>query len=717
MLDYTGNLRVQTPADYAALVESHFNAADSDGIVVLPLSTARVEAAIAASGRSGDGIVGRFGAGPAFTVRQLAELAMMAGCEPRYMPLIATVFGILTERTFPSSLFISNPKGYFPYVVINGPIRHEINVNCRPNVFGPGFRANATIGRTIHLGLVRFGGADPARSTLGNAYKFACVIGEDEEHSPWPAFSAESGFTSSDSVVTVLVGTQTKVLSHQLSTRPEHLLSTFAEELSTVTQFDRLDSAAGEAAVAPKGVLVLAEDHRGYIRDSGWNRAMMQEYVHSVARRRVGDVRAAGYANDSRLAGKADDEWVSVCRSPADFLILSAGSGGGRSMIGSALCAVTRKVAAGTSRRMEPAERVDLPTAFDQCVSAVERLMTQDSTDGWPVIPPDSDGVAKFVAASGREQSDSLGVAPWRAGPVTVRDLAINALMAGCRPEYMPLLCTIYELLFEPGAPGLGGMAPSTMGYNAWYIVHGPIARQLELNCGGGLLGPGARANVAIGRAIRLGMMNLAALRPDRVDRSCLGQAFKYGAVIAEDEAASPWEPLHSTFGVDARTSAVTMSWGAHPRITYNSETRDPRALLTSIAEDLSTIANLDSPSARGPAGGTAGTTMADPGAFMRERGRLVVMGGGHRKILEAAGWSRRQVQEFLWQCCQRTVADARAKGFETSPFIRAEQKDEELVRLVTSPEKFHIVFAGGPGGVTISVSSIATTRPVRSGT
>jgi hypothetical protein len=78
-----------------------------------------------------------------------------------------------------------------------------------------------------------------------------------------------------------------------------------------------------------------------------------------------------------------------------------------------------------------------------------------------------------------------------------VRDLAINALMAGCRPDYMPLLCTIYELLFEPGAHGLGGMAPSTMGYNAWYIVHGPIARQLQLNCGGGLLGPGARANVA----------------------------------------------------------------------------------------------------------------------------------------------------------------------------------------------------------------------------
>jgi hypothetical protein len=140
-----------------------------------------------------------------------------------------------------------------------------------------------------------------------------------------------------------------------------------------------------------------------------------------------------------------------------------------------------------------------------------------------------------------------------------------------------------------------------------------------------------SKANGSIGRAIRLGMMNLAGLRPDRVDRACLGQAFKYGAVIAEDEAASPWGPLHSTFGLDPGQSAVSMSWGAHPRITYNHEAHDPPALLTSIAEDLATIANLDSPSARRPAGGTPGTTMSDPGGFMRERGRLVVMGAGHR--------------------------------------------------------------------------------------
>src|SRR3546814_17498919 len=87
-------------------------------------------------------------------------------------------------------------------------------------------------------------------------------------------------------------------------------------------------------------------------------------------------------------------------------------------------------------------------------------------------------------------------------------------------------------------------MAASTMGYNAWVVIHGPIGRKLGLNHAGGLLGPGDRGNVAIGRAIRLGMMNLAGLKTDLVDRACLGQAFTYGVVIAEDELASPWPPL-----------------------------------------------------------------------------------------------------------------------------------------------------------------------------
>src|SRR3546814_17103715 len=110
---------------------------------------------------------------------------------------------------FPASLLLESKGGYFPYVIVNGPIRQAIDLNCRPNLFGPGFRANATIGRTLHLALMRFGGAQPQRSTLGNAFTFTCVIGEDEENSPWPPISTEFGFQPGESTVTLIMGITT----------------------------------------------------------------------------------------------------------------------------------------------------------------------------------------------------------------------------------------------------------------------------------------------------------------------------------------------------------------------------------------------------------------------------------------------------------------------------------------------------------------------------
>src|SRR3546814_17371113 len=105
-------------------------------------------------------------------------------------------------------------------------------------------------------------------------------------------------------------------------------------------------------------------------------------------------------------------------------------------------------------------------------------------------------------------------------------------------------------------------------------------------------------------------------LKTDLVDRACLGQAFKYGFVIAEDELASPWRPLHTTFGLEAEESGITVSWGAHPRITYNSQATSPEPLLRSVAEDMSVITNFDSPTARLP-----GENLEIGRATCRERG------------------------------------------------------------------------------------------------
>src|SRR3546814_13082998 len=122
------------------------------------------------------------------------------------MPLLVAAMEIMLADNFPASLLLESKGGYFPYVIVNGPIRQAIDLNCRPNLFGPGFRANATIGRALHLALMRFGGAQPQRSTLGNAFKFTCVIGEDEENSPWTPLSTEFGFQPGESTVTLMIG-------------------------------------------------------------------------------------------------------------------------------------------------------------------------------------------------------------------------------------------------------------------------------------------------------------------------------------------------------------------------------------------------------------------------------------------------------------------------------------------------------------------------------
>src|SRR3546814_10933012 len=115
-------------------------------------------------------------------------------------------------------------------------------------------------------------------------------------------------------------------------------------------------------------------------------------------------------------------------------------------------------------------------------------------------------------------------------------------------------------------------------------------------------------------------MMNLAGLKTDLVDRACLGQAFKYGVVIAEDELASPWRPLHTTFGLEAEESGITVSWGAHPRITYNSQATSPEPLLRSVAEAMSVLTNFDSPTARLPGENLA--MHVGPGVLKGIRGR-----------------------------------------------------------------------------------------------
>lgn len=703
--------RTMLPADYVALVEDCHARGESDGIPVIPVSEGRLAAMIFATGRSGDTPLGGFPNGARVSVKDVAECALMAGCLPVVMPVVVTAFEILLDPAFPVRLFYESAGSYFPLVLINGPIRAQLGINCRPNVFGPGFRPNATIGRALRLGLIRLAGARVGagdRSALGSAYKFTCVVGEDEEDSPWTPLHTTFGFSQQDSTVMVLAAWQPRHVTHQLSPKPEHLLATFAEELCTVTQFNPLDVKLDARSIAPRALLFLAADHRGFMRDAGWDRSRMQSYLHGVTGRRAASIRAAGYRSDARLQGAADDTFVPVYGSPDDFLIVSAGSGGGRSMIGGALYAGIRKlapVAAATAQvRLEAIGEEADPQTLDDYVALVDGFIEQGASEGWPVLLPDGESVTAMIAASGKTGEEVVGYSPWRSGPITVADVAVNAHMAGCLPAQMPVMIALCALLFAPeNATGLTAGA-STMGYHPWIVVHGPVARSLGINSGAGLFGPGARANCAMGRTVRLALINLGGYKPNVVDRACLGSAYKYGCLIAEDEAASPWGPLHTEYGFKASDSAISLYWTAHARLTLNAEADAPEPLLRAIAEDLTTIQNFDSPGARGPEDEKTAGSAETWGQLITSADALVVLGAGHREILRRAGWSRSRIREFLFEHNFRAAGELRAKGYATSPYLTTVQEDDSRVSVFKGPEKLHVMTAGGAGGATMVV-------------
>ena len=169
-------------------------------------------------------------------------------------------------------------------------------------------------------------------------------------------------------------------------------------------------------------------------------------------------------------------------------------------------------------------------------------------TDGLPIVPPTEDDVGEFLRWVDRHPQDVVAVLPPRQGEATVERIAINAVMAGCRPEYLPVIITTIEALADP-AFNLDSIQATTHPVAPLVIVNGPVARELGINAGYNAFGQGFRANLTIGRAVRLVLMNVGGGLPGTGDRSTQGSPAKIAYCVAENEAASPWEPLHVEAG------------------------------------------------------------------------------------------------------------------------------------------------------------------------
>ena len=302
---------------------------------------------------------------------------------------------------------------------------------------------------------------------------------------------------------------------------------------------------------------------------------------------------------------------------------------------------------------------------------AIEYYFEKGWTDGLPIVPPIEEFVAEFLAQTSRSPEDVLITLEHLKRTCNVRQAAINAVMAGCRPEYFPVVIATLESFQGAG----GALIQSTTGQAQLIIVNGPARERLGFNSRENILGPGDRANVTVGRTLRLVIMNVLGVRPHEFDQSTQGTPLKFGTCIAENEEESPWEPLHVEKGFAANESTVTMQAVRSDLHVEHRSTQVPEEILLTIADTMSYA---------------GGIYEAPP--YNRNNGCVVVIGPEHANIIAAKGWSKQDVRRFLFEHYGRRKADLRRFGKIIG--LDAEPEDA-FVAHTRSPESITIVVAG----------------------
>jgi len=307
---------------------------------------------------------------------------------------------------------------------------------------------------------------------------------------------------------------------------------------------------------------------------------------------------------------------------------------------------------------------------FENPENAVDAFLQKGWTDGLPVIPPTEAKVLKFLGTAGLAPDDVLVSIPERNRVFTAEKVAINAVMAGCLPEYFPVVVAAVRGISRPEF-GLHGVSASTAGAGILMVINGPVCQELGLNSGQNLMGPGNRANATIGRALRLVLYNLGGRE---FDRSTLGHPGKYTFCIGEQE--SRWEPLHVMRGLSKDTSAVTLFAAEGPNQVQNHSALKPENILNTIADRMRALGSFNM-------GGDVECA--------------VIICPEHYESLFHGGWEKRAIQEYLYEKACRPLAELKRGGLNERPLVP--EDEETMVRAVSSPDQIMLIMAGGIAG------------------
>lgn len=288
---------------------------------------------------------------------------------------------------------------------------------------------------------------------------------------------------------------------------------------------------------------------------------------------------------------------------------------------------------------------------FDDTIQAMEYCFSQGWTDGLPVVPPTPDRVQEFLSCSGRLASDIVGEEPTKGKVITAEKAAVNAVMAGCLPEYFQVVLAAISAISEPSF-NLHAISVSTMGAAPLTIVNGPIRTVLDMNSGVSVFGSGNRANATIGRAIRLIISNVTGAVAGLLDKGTLGHAGRYTWCIAEAEETSSWKSLHQERGFTSNHSTVTVFAGISP-IQCGVEPGDnPASIARSFQQALLASGN-------------------------DQEELVVVISPEALGYIEQAGWSKKQFRERLHR---------------------------EAPSVTKGPDCFSVIVAGGMAGANCAI-------------
>ncbi len=311
--------------------------------------------------------------------------------------------------------------------------------------------------------------------------------------------------------------------------------------------------------------------------------------------------------------------------------------------------------------------------AVSDLAQAMEFCFEKGWADGLPVVPPTEPAVRAMLAAASLEPDQQIAFITNRQVAVTAEKVAINAVMAGCRPAFMPVVVAAIEGIGDPRW-SYHGPGTSTAGAAVLMIVNGPVARALDFNCGDNLFGPGWRANATVGRAVRLVMRNVIGSLPGTLDRGTLGHPGKLSYVIAENETDSPWTPLHVERGFKAEQSTVTVMAAEAPHQFYNQLSSTAAGLLTTCCDDMRISGNV-----------------------VGQPQYALVLAGEHMRTIAAEGWTKADIRKFVFEHTRNSVAHLKRTERLAGPVAPG---DETTLRpLVASPEDILVVAAGGRAG------------------